>query len=150
MSVERFVRELEFEPLDERWNEYELLDENVYVRLKGRIILLKILQLPGSKPSRRLKLHRIFVVSSSRKGRPMKPPSPNELKTLEKYPVEIVSSREPWNIYKIAETGEIIRVKLIVTDVFRVRGRYDADGEPYYVIQSGSLISRGKGRLPTT
>ena len=148
LSRERFARELEFEPVEEKWNEYELLDENVYVRLRGRIILLKVLEFPNT-PGRRLKLHRVFVVSSPKKGRPMNPPTPTELKSLDKYPVEIVSSREPWNIYRITETGEILRVKLIVTDVFRVRGRYDSDGEPYYVIQSGSLVSRGKGRLPT-
>lgn len=146
---ERRLEELDFEPIEERWNEYELLDENVYVRLRGRIILVKLFRNPAGKSQYGMKLHKVFAVSSPRKGVPMKPPTPAEIKKMEKYPVEIVSSREPWNIYKVVRTGELLRVKLIVTDVYRLRGYYDSEGEPFYVIHSGSLVSKGKGRLPT-
>ena len=146
---ERGLVELEFEPIEEKWNEYELLDENVYVRLRGRIILLKVFRNPARKSEYSMRFHKVFVVSSPRKGVPMKPSTPAEIKHLEKYPVEIMSSREPWNIYRILQTGEIIRVKLIVADVYRVKGYYDAEGEPYYIIKSGPLISKGVGKLPT-
>lgn len=143
------MEELEFEPIEEKWNEYEILDENVYVRLRGRVILLKLFRNPSGKGGYSMKLHKLFVVSSPRKGTPMKPPTPAEIKTMEKYPVEILSSREPWNIYRIVRTGEVIRIKLIVTDIYRLKGYYDMDGEPYYVIQSGPLVSKGRGRFPT-
>lgn len=141
------LREVEFEPIEEKWNEYEILDENVYVRLRGRIILMRLLKTSSLKPQYQMKFHKVFVVSSPRKGPPMKLLPPSEIQRLEKYPVEIISSREPWNIYKITETGELFRVKLIVTDIYRVKNLYDPEGQPYYIIQSGPLVTRGKGKL---
>lgn len=147
MSVSKDAREVEFEPVEERWNEYEILDQNMYVRLRARIILLKLLQTLGPKPQYQMKFQKIFVVSSPRTGPPMNPPPPPQLQKLEKYPVEIISSREPWNVYRIMETGNIIRVKLIVTDIYRVKDLYDPEGQPYYIIQAGPLISKGRGKL---
>ena len=137
-------RELEFEPIEEKWNEYELRDQNIYVKLRARIILLKVISDPSSPSRYQMKFQKIFTVSSSKPGPPMKPPNPRELKRLPKYPVEIVSSREPWNIYRITETGDIMRVKLIITDIYRVKNIYDPEGQPYYIIQSGPLITKGK------
>ena len=50
-------------------------------------------------------------------------------------PVDIVSSKEAWTEYELAD-GTVIRVKAVVLDVKKVIGQYSPEGDPIYVTQS--------------
>jgi len=47
---------------------------------------------------------------------------------------------EYWNEY-LADDGTVIRVKLVVTDIMRLDGVYDAEGNPGYVVKSANVTS---------
>jgi hypothetical protein len=50
------------------------------------------------------------------------------------------TSGEYWNEY-LADDGTVIRIKLIVTDVLRLDGQYDQEGNPAYVVKSSNVTS---------
>lgn len=148
--------ELDFEPLQEKWNLYELRDGT---RIRGRIILLKILaprwldRYIGSGVNLDLKTQNIFVVSAPAhlKGPPTKRPlTPDDIMSGELQSVEVVRSEENWNMYKIIHTGEVFKVKLLVTDVYRLVGIFDMDGQPVYRIMNTPAFAPGGDKgLPT-
>jgi hypothetical protein len=153
------IREVEFEPVEEHWNSYMLED---YTKVKARVILLKLLaaKLPlftTSQPSAQLqaKTHNIFVVSarSESKGSPGPPLTQEEIGSIlrgQGQIVKIKESNEQWNVYRIIDTGETLKIKLVVSDVYRVPGRFDPDGEPIYVFQHTTTFMPGLPRpLPT-
>jgi len=47
---------------------------------------------------------------------------------------------EYWNEY-LADDGTVIRVKVVVTDIMRLDGQYDAEGNPGYVVKSTTVTS---------
>lgn len=158
MSSSEF-EEIDFEPIIEKWNYYHLKDGS---RIRGRVILLKLLAprgqvdrylIPGSPLQ--AKTTNIFVVSapSHLKGPPGYPLTPDEVKTaLQKgTPVEVSHSDEHWNEYKIIKTGEVFKIKLVVSDVYRLPNRFDPEGEPVYIITNTIAIAPGhlSSRLPT-
>ena len=55
-------------------------------------------------------------------------------------PVAVTESTENWNIYKL-EDKSVVKMKLVVTDVFRIEGQYDAEGNPVYMIKSSNIPS---------
>ena len=50
------------------------------------------------------------------------------------------SSGENWNEY-LADDGSVIRMKLVVTEILRLDGRYDDDGNPQYFIKSTNVVA---------
>ena len=50
------------------------------------------------------------------------------------------TSGEFWNEY-LTDDGSVIRVKLVVTDIVRVDGQYDLQGQPAYLVQSSSVVA---------
>lgn len=46
---------------------------------------------------------------------------------------------EHWNEY-LVEDGSIVRVKLVATEIIRVDGRYDPQGNPLYVLHSAQVL----------
>ncbi len=50
------------------------------------------------------------------------------------------TGREEWNEY-LVEDGTIIRMKLVATEIVRLDGEYDPQGNPAYVIQSTNVTS---------
>jgi hypothetical protein len=50
------------------------------------------------------------------------------------------SGGENWNEY-LADDGTVIRMKLVVTEVLRVDGQYDAEGTPVYLVKSTNVTS---------
>ena len=50
------------------------------------------------------------------------------------------SSLENWNEY-LADDGTVIRLKLVVTEVLRVDGQYDPEGNPVYLVKSTNVTS---------
>lgn len=75
-------------------------------------------------------------------------PPQSEWESLPKEPVKILTSSEPWNKYRIPKTGDILQVKLVVSEVFRVKNQFDQSGEPFYIVTHGPLVSPGsKGSI---
>lgn len=54
--------------------------------------------------------------------------------------IEITSSQENWNHY-LLEDGTAIKVKAVATEVVRVDGEYDNEGNPIYMIKTANIIS---------
>ena len=50
------------------------------------------------------------------------------------------TSGEFWNEY-LTDDGSVVRVKLVVTDIVRVDGQYDPQGQPAYLVQSSSVVA---------
>ncbi len=50
------------------------------------------------------------------------------------------SSGENWNEY-LADDGTVIRIKLVVTEVLRIDGQYDEQGNPAYLIKSSNVTA---------
>ena len=55
-------------------------------------------------------------------------------------PVGINQSNEYFNQYFL-DDGTVLRMKLVATKVFRVEGRFDAEGSPVYFVQSTNVLS---------
>ena len=107
------LEDLEFQIEKEEWNTYELKDS---VKIKGRIVITRISRQRNEPPGQySIQSQNIFVTyaPNSLKGIPATPPSPENIKQSDLYPVEVVNSNEVWNIYKILNTGDRIKIKLV-------------------------------------
>lgn len=47
---------------------------------------------------------------------------------------------EHWNEYLLHD-GSVLRLKSVVTDVLKLVDRYDAEGNPQYVVKSAQVVS---------
>ena len=132
---------LDFEAVEEKWNNYELADQTI---LKARIILTRITR-PKRGPIGQygISAQTIFSVSAppEKRSEPMQIPPASEWKDLPKDPIRILTTSEPWNKYRIPKTGDVLQVKLVATEVFRVRGQFDNFGEPFYIVTSGPIVA---------
>lgn len=52
--------------------------------------------------------------------------------------VEFQIRKEDWNEYQLMD-GTVIKMKLVVSEILRVEGVYDAEGNPAYRIKSTNL-----------
>jgi hypothetical protein len=50
------------------------------------------------------------------------------------------SSGEHWNEY-LADDGSVVRVKLVVTEILRIDGSYDEQGNPGYLVKSTNVTN---------
>jgi hypothetical protein len=50
------------------------------------------------------------------------------------------TSGEYWNEY-LADDGTVIRMKLVVTEVLRIDGQYDPEGNPAYLVKSSNVTA---------
>lgn len=53
--------------------------------------------------------------------------------------VEPVQRTEPWYEYRLAD-GTEIRLRVVVTAIFRVPGQYDQEGNPLYAVESTNVL----------
>jgi hypothetical protein len=147
----RPVKELEFKIIREDWFIYKLKDGSI---LKVKPVLVKVFETDQVGPDGKKILafigQNIVTVSSPEnlKGMATLPlPSPTDALKLDKEEVEIDKPvYEPqWNIYKL-ENGEKIKTKIVITHVYRIKGKYDETGDPYYVIQSSTIVGSSPER----
>ena len=54
--------------------------------------------------------------------------------------IEIEDAQEQWNQYRLAD-GSLLRVKQVATEVWRIVGEYDAEGNPLYVIRTAGVLT---------
>jgi len=55
-------------------------------------------------------------------------------------PIDINQTSENWNQY-LLDDGTLIKMKLVATKVMRIDDKYDAEGNPLYIIQSTNITS---------
>jgi hypothetical protein len=60
--------------------------------------------------------------------------------TVEVTELSFRSSGENWNEY-LVDDGTVVRVKLVVTEIARIDGEYDPDGNPAYLIKSANVTA---------
>ena len=65
--------------------------------------------------------------------KPDEPPKEAEL-------VEVTSSSEPWSNY-LLQDGTTVRMKMILSEVWRVIDEYDNEGNPVYVLKSSGIVN---------
>ncbi len=47
---------------------------------------------------------------------------------------------EHWNEY-LLDDGTLVRIKLVATEILRVDGHYDAEGNPLYILNSTNVMT---------
>lgn len=142
--IEEF-QDVDFDIEKEDWNLYMLEDGT---RLRIRTIALRIQKSlgkpkPGQGQQFRVKTQNIVVISAppKLKGPPSTEPlTPELLIQMDKEQVGVTPYYEPWNVYRFKDNSGI-KIKLVLSDVYRIKGKFDADGEPQHVVQSGNVIA---------
>lgn len=66
------------------------------------------------------------------------PVGPNQFKEGEL--VEVTDSKEPWTEYHLAD-GSLLRFKAIVSEVWRITGEFDAEGNPVYTLKTQQVMN---------
>ncbi len=54
--------------------------------------------------------------------------------------VEVQQSTEQWSQYLLSD-GSVVRLKIVVTEVWRVIGEFDNDGNPLYMVKSSNIMA---------
>jgi hypothetical protein len=52
--------------------------------------------------------------------------------------VEFQTRKEDWNEYQLMD-GTVIKMKLVVSEIFRIEGAFDSEGNPAYRIMSTNV-----------
>ena len=55
-------------------------------------------------------------------------------------PVDVTQAQERWNEY-LLDDGSVLKVKLVVTKIFRAENERDQEGNPLYIFQSTNISS---------
>lgn len=133
--------QLEFSVEEESWNEYELGDGN---RIKARTLLKRITKDPNNPKSFIFDLvppfFAVYALPTNR-GERNNEPLPTEPGSLPNFEIKIIRSDEKMNLYRLLKTGQLLRIKLSVAKISRVTGRFDKDGLPFYLVNSGPMIT---------
>ncbi len=61
-------------------------------------------------------------------------------KEFDATPVEANQTSEYWNQY-LLDDGSVLKLKTVVTQIIRLIGEYDSDGNPIYVAKSGNIVT---------
>lgn len=150
--------DVDFEIEKEVWNVYELLEGRHRVTLKMRSILTKLLKPrimkdepppPGVPPGAKkvefqMSFKNIVIVSDcppDLMGKPSPPIPQAEFQELPREEIEFNAFYEDWNVYRVKTPSMKIQVKLVVSSVERVKGRFDQFGYPIYNVQSTNAIA---------
>lgn len=54
--------------------------------------------------------------------------------------IPVQQAQEGWSQYLLGD-GSIIKMKVVVTDVFRIDNEYDAERNPVYYVKSTNVVS---------
>jgi hypothetical protein len=132
--------DLDFEVIEEHWNEYELEDNS---RVRCRIILMKIIGDPHNLQYNSFELSPVMLsvyAPLANRGERNNEPRPEECNNLPSYEVRIIRADEKYNRYKILRNGRIVKIKLEVPEINRLTNRFNSQGLPFYVISFGHSI----------
>ena len=53
--------------------------------------------------------------------------------------VDFQTRKEEWNEYQLMD-GSSIKMKLVVSEIFKVPDEYDEEGNPVYVVRSNNVL----------
>lgn len=56
-------------------------------------------------------------------------------------------TRKVWNVYEVPISGDRIRTRLMIIDVYLVPNRFDIFGYPVLIIQSGAMNNIERGNV---
>jgi hypothetical protein len=132
--------DIEFEIIKENWNEYQLNDES---KLKARIILTRVFRENSPNQFGFEFSNPIFVVSCpiEKRGKKNDEPKQADFDMIEKEEVTIISDYEKWNEYKIKDLEKTLRIKYSVSTIQRLKGKYDNNGYPFYIVTGAPAIT---------
>ena len=65
---------------------------------------------------------------------------PYNNKMVDGIEIPVNSSKELWNEY-LLEDGTVIRTKVVTTDIVRIDGEYDDEGNPLYMMKTTTVSS---------
>lgn len=140
------VEELEAEIVREAWNTYDLEDGS---RLRARSILTKVLWpkgfelLPGKEAKIGASINQLIVVFAPKRLKgPRNPEAPTvqEAAKMKQEEVGTVESKEEWSIYRLPGKRVGVKIKMVVSSVFRVVDVFNAEGDPYYLVNSTTVL----------
>jgi len=133
--------DIEFEIVNEGWNEYELEDGT---KIRMRSVIIEVQKRVGSEKDYRVKTHDIVVVIPALGL--VGPPSDVELPAQEylkmkKQIIRVVGDpKEPWSQYSLPD-GHSFKLRMILSNVYRIEGQYDKEGRQRYVTLSTTLVT---------
>lgn len=141
---------LDFEDLDftvqaEEWNEYELKDGAV---IRGRIFLTRVQRDPYDPKNFALEFSNpVWIVRApvSMRGQPNI--TVGQPVSGTKYEVHVDRSHEPWNVYRIIQTDQKLKIKLNVNEVNRFVDKFDLKGMPVYDLPNGVTVNVSEPEL---
>jgi len=145
--------EVNFEIEKEVWNVYELDDRSI---IRMRCVLVKLLKSPTPTTvppplgvpvgAKGFEIQSVFqnivtVIKSPPElmGKATPPLSPQELEKAEKIEVGCTPFLEDWNIYRLPD-GSKLKVKLVVSAIYKILRHYDPFGYPLYFVNSTNAI----------
>jgi hypothetical protein len=146
----RGIDVFDYDVLEEHWNEYELEDST---KIRSRIILTRVARpKQGFKQGQYdLSFNPVSTTVSppekrnSTPGTPLTPEEsavkPEDITNGTKIPVKVIASSEQWNVYRVRDTGDMFRVKMLLTEAYRVKDRFDPFGEPHYVVTYSPVVT---------
>jgi len=67
------------------------------------------------------------------------PKIPYKGREVDAIEVEFQTRKEDWNEYQLMD-GSTIKMKLVVSDIFRVPDEWDNEGNPVYVVRSNNVL----------
>lgn len=147
----KIVKELDFKVIQEPWIPIKLKDHST---IKFRTVLMKIFETEAKNPVTGgivlvFDAQNIASVTSPKEllGKPSGklPDVPNALK-MPKQEIEVIEVIDPgWNIYEL-EGSKKLKVKPVVTNVYRIKDVYDIRGNPYYVVLVSLAAGEGEVR----
>lgn len=75
------------------------------------------------------------------RGQPSGLMSPDDLQSAEKYEVRPIDHAEEWNVYRIKTTDDLLKIKYIANQFFRLKDKYDQFGEPMYLVNGTPIVA---------
>lgn len=127
-----------FDIVEEHWGEYEVEGGEVVIR--ARVVAQHLFSINGGKDWG-VNGMPIIVVTAERDSMRGTPNFQGVEPGQKTYPVEWNATREPWNIYRTrGPTPMLIKTRLVVTGISRVADKFDAVGEPVYVVNHNTVI----------
>ena len=138
-----------FEVVREPWNEY-IIQDSEDVPLKGKFVLTKMSQLRDpSKAREGLGMAGQTVLATyappSLLGKPSETlPSAKDISDEQKKRMDFKIVKEDWNIYRLPERKVTFKVRMIVSEVYRIPGYFGPDGDPYYIVESAVVVEMTK------
>jgi len=148
-KIREDFEEIPVEIVEEKWNNYKLAD---HATIRARPIMIKIFwpkEMKKLSPDKAIDLRGSFqkivvpLCNKDLEGKPSGklPSSIEEALKMDSEPVKIITSEELWNTYELPGGRGRLKVKMVVADVVKIKGIYDENGVPYYLVNSSLVIS---------